>query len=279
MNNYQKLSMDEIIFENRNKNYGAYELRQTIDRNSTIGLLVTTTAFILFMLLYKLSAFGKQEIVTTTTYCPTIEVQELNVDVPKPKIEVQQIPPPLANASKLVDFKVVEDKAITKPETLNAQDDLVDKNIGEKEITNAPESTPAPPSEVLAMNGRGDVPVEAPAPKPAIVVSTTILNTSQVPPSFPNGNAALMKYLRDNIRPYDSDIETGNSGKVTIRFYVDVDGTVRSPEVMKDGIGGRCAEAAIYAIKKMPKWNPGLQNGTPVKVYFTLPVSFDFSHN
>ena len=62
-----------------------------------------------------------------------------------------------------------------------------------------------------------------------------------------------------------------------IRFYIDVDGSVRSPEVLKDNIGGRCAEATLNAIKKMPKWNPGRQGDRAVKVYYVLPVSFDFS--
>ena len=77
-----------------------------------------------------------------------------------------------------------------------------------------------------------------------------------------------------------ASLPLGKLGKICeVGKIVDVDGTVRNPEVIKDGIGGRCGEAAISAIKKMPKWKPGLQNGTPVKVYFTLPVAFDFSHN
>jgi protein TonB len=86
-----------------------------------------------------------------------------------------------------------------------------------------------------------------------------------------------MEYLQKNIRPYAADVENGGTGKVIIKFYVDVDGTVKDPKVLKDNMGGRCAEAAIAAIKKMPRWKPGMQNGTPLKVYFTLPVTFDFS--
>ena len=61
MNSYQNLSMDEIIFENRNKNYGAFQLRQTIDKNATVGLFVTISAFIVFMLIVKNSNTKNRE--------------------------------------------------------------------------------------------------------------------------------------------------------------------------------------------------------------------------
>ena len=109
------------------------------------------------------------------------------------------------------------------------------------------------------------------------IVSNAIIEHADFMPSFNGGNAALIDYLKKNIRPFESDIQNGLSGKVFIKFYVDTDGTVRNPQVIRDNIGGRCAEAAINAIQKMPKWKPGMQNGTAVKVYFTLPVTFDFS--
>lgn len=276
MNNYQNLSMDEIIFENRNKNYGAYELRQTIDRNATVGLLVTVSMFIALMLVVKMSvsktyaAAPNEQVIVLKTQ----EIENLTVEAPKPKPPVEQVPPPKVNSTMLKDFKVVE--TVAEPQPVARQDELTDKTIGKETITDATASINPIPSEISSPTGTGKEPIIEPVATPTIVVST-ILKTSEVLPSFPNGKDALMKYLRDNIHPYSSDIENGGSGKVIIRFYVDTDGTVKNPEVIKDGIGGRCGEAALYAIKKMPKWKPGLQNGTPVKVFFTLPVSFDFS--
>ena len=86
MNSYQNLSMDEIIFENRNKNYGAFQLRQTIDKNATVGLFVTISAFIVFMLIVKNSNTNNSEPIIDE-HVVTIETQNIkNVipDIPNP---------------------------------------------------------------------------------------------------------------------------------------------------------------------------------------------------
>ena len=276
MNSYQNLSMDEIIFENRNKNYGAFQLRQTIDKNATVGLFVTISAFIVFMLIVKNSNTKNREPIIDE-HVVTIETQNIkNVipDIPKPKPPKSITQPPKVNTTMFKDFKVVQN--VVQPSAVPLQQDLPNKPIADKIITDGIDAPVKPVEPTIITASLSGPPSSAPTPVPAI---TTILPTSQILPSFPNGREALMEFLKNNIHPYSTDIETGKIGKVIIRFYVDVDGTVRNPEVIKDGIGGRCGEAAISAIKKMPKWKPGLQNGTPVKVYFTLPVAFDFSHN
>ena len=268
--------MDEIIFENRNKNYGAFQLRQTIDKNATVGLFVTISAFIVFMLIVKNSNTKNREPIIDE-HVVTIETQNIkNVipDIPKPKPPKNITQPPKVNTTMFKEFKVVQN--VVQPSAVPLQQDLPNKPIADKIITDGIDAPVKPVEPTIITASLSGPPSSAPTPVPAI---TTILPTSQILPSFPNGREALMEFLKNNIHPYSTDIETGKIGKVIIRFYVDVDGTVRNPEVIKDGIGGRCGEAAISAIKKMPKWKPGMQNGTPVKVYFTLPVAFDFSHN
>jgi protein TonB len=94
-------------------------------------------------------------------------------------------------------------------------------------------------------------------------------------PSFIGGDKALKEYLAKNISMAQSDIERGVSGKVWIRFYVDVDGSVKDVTVIKDNAGGQCAERALKAVRQMPKWNPGMQNNAPVRVYYSLPIVFE----
>jgi protein TonB len=83
--------------------------------------------------------------------------------------------------------------------------------------------------------------------------------------------------LANNIRYPSLARENNLEGKVVVKFTVDRDGSIKDPVVLKDGVGGGCADEAIRVIKSMPKWTPGLQRGNPVKVYFTLPVSFKLS--
>ena len=63
-------------------------------------------------------------------------------------------------------------------------------------------------------------------------------------------------------------------GKVIVKFYVDIDGSLRNPIVLKDGVGGGADVETIRLIKAMPKWIPGMKNGKAVKVYYTIPVNF-----
>lgn len=109
--------------------------------------------------------------------------------------------------------------------------------------------------------------------------NTEIFSRTEVMPSYPGGMAALFKFLQDNIVYPDSAKINGNSGKVIIRFYIDTDGRVKDPIVIKDGVGGGCADEAIRVMHLMPKWTPGIQDGKAVKVNYTLPITFTMGNN
>lgn len=115
-------------------------------------------------------------------------------------------------------------------------------------------------------------PVEA---KPAVPWSEKVFSSVEQFPEFPGGAQGLTQYLMLNLR-YPTEAQKKNiQGKVFIKFVVCQDGSLCNEEVVK-GIGGGCDEEVIRVIKAMPKWKPGKQNGKPVKVYYTLPVSFKF---
>ncbi|MCX7696587.1 MAG: TonB family protein [Bacteroidales bacterium] len=92
-------------------------------------------------------------------------------------------------------------------------------------------------------------------------------------PEFPGGEEALMAYLQSNIRYPQMAKELEIQGKVIIEFVVETDGSVTNV-VVKRGIGGGCDEEAVRVVKAMPKWKPGKQRGKPVRVRYTLPVTF-----
>lgn len=103
---------------------------------------------------------------------------------------------------------------------------------------------------------------------------TEIFDRAEIMPAYPGGVPELMKFLAKNIRYPALARENGLQGKVIVKFYIDIDGTVKEPAVLKDGVGGGCAEEAVRVINKMPKWSPGSQKGKPVKTYYTLPITF-----
>ena len=90
-------------------------------------------------------------------------------------------------------------------------------------------------------------------------------------PSFPGGQAALMKYIEENMRCLDP--ESDASGRVIVQFVIGKDGTVKDPKVVR-GIDPELDEEALRLVRNMPKWKPGKQMGESVEVRYTLPVSF-----
>lgn len=92
-------------------------------------------------------------------------------------------------------------------------------------------------------------------------------------PEFPGGQTELVKFLSENLQYPDSARHAGIEGKVIADFIVNEDGSI-SDETIIRGLGYGCDQEVLRVIALMPKWSPGQQNGTPVKVYFTLPVTF-----
>jgi TonB family protein len=92
-------------------------------------------------------------------------------------------------------------------------------------------------------------------------------------PEFPGGMEALMKYLSENIKYPEQAKKDKIQGKVYISFVVEKDGSVAGAKVLR-GIGGGCDEEALRVVNAMPKWTPGKQRNTPVRVQFNLPVAF-----
>jgi protein TonB len=160
------------------------------------------------------------------------------------------------------DEEVPEEKEVTKIE------DIKDTKISSK----TQEGDKDAKAIIVDDGPKGDGP---PAPPPPVAKEPEIFDRAEVMPIYPGGPAALMKYLSSNIRYPSLARENGLSGKVVVKFYIDVDGSVKDPVVLKDNVGGGCGDEAIRVIKAMPKWSPGSQRGKTVKVYYTLPVTFN----
>jgi TonB family protein len=101
-----------------------------------------------------------------------------------------------------------------------------------------------------------------------------IFDRAEVQPAYPGGVGELMKFLQENIKYPPEAVKNMAVGKVIVKFYIDVDGAVREPVILKDGVGFGCADEAIRVVKAMPNWTPGSQRGKLVKVYYTLPITF-----
>ncbi|HEX5625869.1 MAG TPA: energy transducer TonB [Saprospiraceae bacterium] len=264
---YMKLSVDDIVFEGRNKSYGAYILRRIYDSNMT-------RATILALLLFVLAISMPMIIKLVKGWIPEKQEKEIMKEVvlsdappldpkkppppPPPKVE----PPPIKDQIKFVPPKVKKDEEVKDeeppPPTI---EEMKDKEIAtetkEGEEGGIDESLLPPPPPVV------EEPVKEEAPFKFV----------EQMPSFPDGEAAMLKYIRENIKYPAIAKENGIEGTVVVQFVVTRDGDIQKVMIAR-GIGGGCDEEAARVVKGMPNWKPGKHNGKAVPVSFTLPIRF-----
>ena len=262
--------MLDIIFANRNKAYGAYQLRRDypkfLTRALVIGLLLIVFAFMLPAILSVVRSL-------VPTERPVDVVAELG---PPPDINPDQPPPPpppppptppppTRSTVKFVPPIVKKDEEVQE-EKPPAVEELMDKkDIGTETKEGNDEAPPAideNPSELQVVE------------EPKVVEDKTYeMFDIQKPPSFPGGDKELLKFLSENIKYPPLARENNIQGTVALTFVVGKNGQVTDVQIVKD-IGGGCGKEAVRVVQSMPKWNPGEANGNAVKVRFTLPVRF-----
>ena len=258
-------TLDDIVFEHRNKAYGAYELRTQYTTNINRALLIGVGFFGLMLLTNFLFAREKEKM-------EQIVVVDLTardiIDEPLPELEKpREIEPPkpieqVKTIAFLIPEVVEETDKETPPPTPDEMENAVISNKTQDGIeTN--EIAAEPPTDVKSVE---KVIVELPE-------DNTPFTTVEVQPSFMGGNSEMYKFLGKNLK-YPSAAQRANiQGKVFLSFIVEKDGSITDIETMK-GIGFGCDEEAMRVVKLMPKWIAGKQNGRNVRVKFTIPVFF-----
>lgn len=168
------------------------------------------------------------------------------------EIEIQQTsqettpPPPPPAVQEVEVLNVVEDDVETQSIEINTEDD--------KDV------------EVVIA-----APVEAPVEEEEEEVVFMVVETM---PEFPGGQAALFKYLSENVKYPVIAQENGIQGRVICQFTVNKDGSIVDVDVVRSGGDASLDKEAVRVIKSMPKWKPGKQRGKPVRVKYTVPVNF-----
>ena len=248
----------DILFDNRNKKYGSYELRKHYDNRAAKALFSVMS---LCIALGGYALMHKEEVtrMIPPIVTPTV-VSTIPISLPKPKIEqpapaVEAVKPTVANPLPKV---VTDDKVTAPPKTV---DEMEGKESGKVDAVGSSDGTvPATSKNTNTTGGGTETNTE----------TNKILTYSEVLPSF---NGDMIAYLQKNLQYPSFARENNIEGRVTVQFVVNEDGSIGNA-VIKRGIGGGCNEEAIRVVMSMPKWKPGMQNGHPVKVYYTLPITF-----
>lgn len=262
----------DILFDNRNKAYGAYELRKNYHKRLKKSMMIVTT-----LLLITVSApivasmFDKPIVIDLPNDEPRI-IKNVEVIIPKepePKVpEVKPLKPTdpvntIANTTPIIELaNEVNDADL--PPTKEALKDAVsgiENNEGEgTEVLDLPNNDG---------EGTAIIPQE-PAPNDNEIFDD--VDVSQMP-EFPGGEEELMRYLAQNIQYPKQALDGNTEGRVLIGFVVNKEGEIDDVKVLRS-IGDGCDEEAVRVIHKMPKWKPGKNNGKLVNVFYNLPVTF-----
>lgn len=265
----------DLVFKNRNQNYGAYALRAQSAGTTMRALFIAGPLFIMLFagpLVYKHynpvedAPINDEFPVTIADLAPLIHEMKKPEEMPMPKAE------PLKEKIKTVALPgspvVVNQEVVTDPPTLeevkNAAIGPVTQEGLETNIAVAPASG----------NGNGNGAGSANGGE-GVVVDNGVheLSGVEIYPEFEGGMKAWAKFIQKNMRYPDAAQEQGLQGKVFISFVVEKDGSVSNVSIIK-GIGGGCDEEAVRVIKKSPRWKPGRQNNQNVRVRYQMPLSF-----
>lgn len=253
----------DIIFLNRNKDYGAYELRRCSAKYVIMAALISTAVFALALAApVIIKSLGLDEL--TEKKVKVVEVTELlappPIDPSEPPPPPVEPPPPLKTTIKFTPPKIVKDEEVTEEDEPPSQEELKEVEAGAE---TAEGDTSGVDYSLLEVSGN-DVLGDPDAEK--------IFQIVEQQPEFPGGEKELMKYLSSIKYPEiarENDIE----GSVYIRFVVEKNGSVSNVEVAK-GSDKILNDAAMAHVKKMPSWKPGKQNGKEVRVQYIVPIKF-----
>ncbi|TAF94802.1 MAG: energy transducer TonB [Cytophagia bacterium] len=263
------MTLDDIIFANRNQAYGAYELRKVYPKMLTRALIIGGSVFLLAMAaptLISLIPSSEQEVSMTEVDLmklppPPIDPNE-PLPPPPPPVEL-----PKVNTVQFLPPEVKKDEEVPEEAPPPTVEELKEAVAAEK----TQEGDPNAEEVIVAPEETGPVKEEAKAVE--VVAEETIFQVVEQQPEFPGGTSAMMSYLGKNIKYPAAASRANVSGKVYLTFVVNTDGSIQDVQTLK-GLGFGCDEEAQRVIRSMPKWKPGKQSGRSVRVKFNLPVSF-----
>ena len=276
-NRYQNTDVLDIIFLNRNKSYGAYELRKNYHKRVRKTLTIVLTGALLVCSVPLLASLSEEEKIVAPIICEyKIQKVEPLMEVPKVKLTEKPAMEVIENLATIKNVKpeIVPDEE-AKDDLMKTQEDLKKANTGaeDKEGKIGDDLTTTIPKEPV-LQGGGSTIVET---KPEDNTIYSDFDLEQLP-EFPGGEDELMKYLSNAIKYPERAVRENAQGKVVVGFVVNKDGEIEELKV-KRSLGYGCDDEALRVIKAMPKWKPGKFNGRNVNVYYDLPIQFSLEEN
>ena len=266
----------DLVFEGKNKDFGAYVIRTESTKRHNKAVLWTLIGTIIFGLISfgfvkanqyleekKLAEQGEQKVVFIDMTNEADEPKQEIIEQKKPEVLQEEV----LKTYTATELQIVEDKNVREEDEIVSQDERMQTDAFAGSVTNS-EGTTNLNNFKEQINEVVIEEKEPAADKPAEV----FISVEQMP-QFPGGDAALLKYLSSHINYPPMAAESNIQGRVVVQFVVDKTGKVGEVTVIRS-VDKELDREAVRVCKSLPKFVPGRQNGQPVSVWYTLPVTF-----
>ncbi len=253
---------NELVFENKNKAYGAYQIRMGYNRTIFKALTIAAVSFLVIVSIPSIMDWlNKQK----GEEVAKVDITAVDLTPPPPidKTEPPPPPPPPPPVMETVKFTppiVKDEEVIDEPPPVQT------------------EETPQISTETHEGTGGDEIIIPTEGTGVVAPVKEEIFTIVEQMPSFPGGDAAMMKWIKDKIESIgypQMEKEAGISGTCYVTFVIDKDGNVVDSKLLRGVSGGPGYDkVALAVVKAMPKWSAGKQNGRSVSVQYNLPIKF-----
>ncbi len=263
-------SWTDIIFADRNQAYGAYVLRKNTGKRNVISIIAVILLAVACQIGLTIKNIADEAAAKKAAMTQIVELTALEQPKEKAKVEQQiQVEPEkvVEKVKSSISFTppvIKKDEEVKEENMLKEQDDLMNSKtaIGSFDVQGNDDAN----GEVL----KAKEVIAQPEPKEE---DNKVFEVVEQMPSFPGGNAALMEYLGKNVKYPVVAQENGVQGRVVVSFVVERDGSITDVTVVRS-VDPSLDKEAARVVASMPKWIPGKQNGSAVRVKYNVPVSF-----
>ncbi len=266
----------DLIFEGKNKEFGAYELRKASAKRHNRAMLVILIVLLAVALLGLLAntvlqqadARPEDQIEQTIIDYSADEQEEEEQEEEQQRVEEQQpeaLPEEILNTVKATELQITRDEEVV--EEIKSQDELkeTDTAVGTTDFDKGTDDLN------VVREHKEEIIVEEKKPEP--VEDNKVFDVVEQKPQFPGGEAALLKYVSEHIRYPAMAQENNIQGRVIVQFVVTKTGSVGEVKVVR-GKDPDLDKEAVRVVKSLPKFVPGKMNGHAVNVWYTLPIQF-----
>ena len=259
----------DLVFEGKNQAYGAYQLRKNTGKRNLWSIFIMLIAAALIAAVVGANAIisaaneGEADIAADVNLSALAEKKPEVEEKAPVKIEEAKPVEQVKSSIKFVPPVVKEDKDVREDKELKSQDELNQNTTAIGGFDGKGNTDDADAQVLKAVEE-----VAQPEPKPA---EDKIFDVVEQQPTFKEGD--VRAWLARNMQYPPVAAENGIQGRVVVGFVVERDGSISHVQILR-GVDPSLDKEAMRVVKSMPKWNPGMQNGSPVRVKYNVPVQF-----